>query len=126
MILSSTRKLLSDLAGLKDLADSLDGVISIEQAEREARARSEKACAEAEQARVDADQQIKAIRAEMNQMVALQTTLLERHAVEQQQAEERLQQATDAHAALQAAIEADQARLDATRKELAGIASRIV
>lgn len=125
MIQKSTKVLLRELAGLKDLADSLDGVASIEQAEQEAKARHDKAYAEAQQARVDADKQIADIRAEINQMRDAQAGLLERHAVEQRQAEERLQQATEAHASLQAAITADQARLDATRKELARIASRI-
>ena len=125
MIQDSTKKLLRELAGLKALADSLDGVASIEQAEQEARKRMDAVQAEAQQARVDADKQIADIRAEINQMLDAQAGLLERHAVEQQQAEERLQQATDEHAALQAAIKADQARLDATREELARIASRI-
>jgi len=125
MIQDSTKKLLRELAGLKDLADSLDGVTSIEQAEREARARTEKAYAEAEQARAEADQKMKAIRAEIDQMIESQGALLERHAVEQKRAEEQLQQAKDEHATLQAAIKADQARLDTTREELARIASRI-
>jgi hypothetical protein len=125
MIQDSTKKLLRELAGLKDLADSLDGVASIAQAEQEARKRMDAAQAEAQQARVDADKQMTDIRTEINQMLDAQASLLEHHAVEQRQAEERLQQATDEHAALQAAIKTDQARLDATREELARIASRI-
>lgn len=125
MIQDSTKKLLRELAGLKDLADALDGVTSIEQAEGEARARTEKAYAEAKQARVDADKQIADIRAEMDEMRNAQAALLERHAVEQQQAEEQLQQAKEEHAALLAAIAAGQTRLEGIEKELARIASRL-
>lgn len=125
MIQKSTKTLLRELAGLKDLADSLEGVASIEQAEQEARKRTEAAYAEAQQARADADKQMADIRAEIDRMRDAQAGLLERYAVEQQQAEERLQQATDEHAALQAAITADHAKLAATRDELARIASRL-
>jgi chromosome segregation ATPase len=125
LISDSLKKTLRELSGLKDLADALDGVASIQNAEAEARKRTAAAGAEAEaakaeaaaviaQAREDADRQLANINADIEGVQATRRALADEVAFLDARLASLNQQTAEA-----------EAKLVATRAALASLAARI-
>lgn len=125
MIQDSTKKLLRELSGLKDLAEALDHVGSITQAEGEAIERHRIATAAAEAAKADADLAIMKAREDADRQIATINGDIERLQATRQALADAVAEADQQRAYLETQIADAENRLASTRDELAHIAARI-
>lgn len=125
IITDSLKKTLRELSGLKDLADALDHVSSIAQAEGEAIERHRIAAAAAEAAKADADLAIAQAREDADRQIATITGDIERLQATRQAIADAVAEADQQRATLEMQIADAETRLASTRDELARIAARI-
>jgi chromosome segregation ATPase len=125
IVSDSLKKTLRELSGLKELAEALDHVGSIAQAEGEAIERHRIATAAAEAAKADAATAIAQAREDADRQIATINGDIERLQATRQALADAVAEADQQRAYLETQIADAETHLATTRGELARIAARI-